>query len=100
MLGGPRFDTLYANAAMGLALVLAILWIFVGFRNGMMAALGEGLRFAEAPASVAAQQAILAWSQPGEIIGLALRPHSDTVRIEDAHRTLSTGVIAHTVHPA
>ena len=47
---------------------------------------------------VAAQQAILAWSQPGEIIGLGLRPHSDTVRIEDAHRTLSTGVIAHTIH--
>ena len=47
---------------------------------------------------VAAQQAMLAWSLPGEIIGLALRPHGDTVRIEDAHRTLSTGVIAHTIH--
>ena len=35
-----NLSTLYANAAMGLLLVLAILWIFVGFRNGLMAALG------------------------------------------------------------
>ena len=35
-----NLTTLYANAAMGLALVLAILWMFVGFRNGLMAALG------------------------------------------------------------
>lgn len=33
-------ETLYYNAAMGLALVLAILWLFIGFRNGLMAALG------------------------------------------------------------
>lgn len=48
--------------------------------------------------SVAASQAMLAWSQPGELIGLALRPHASEVRIEDAHKTLSTGVIAHTIH--
>lgn len=35
-----NLSTLYANAAMGLVLVLAILWLFVGFRNGAMAALG------------------------------------------------------------
>ncbi len=35
-----NLDTLYNNAAMGLTLVLAILWLFVGFRNGLMAALG------------------------------------------------------------
>ena len=45
-----------------------------------------------------ARQAILAWSQPGEIIGLALRPHPDVASIADAHVTLSTGVIAHTIH--
>ena len=56
------------------------------------------LRHPEGLPSTAAQQAVLAWSQPGEIIGLALRPHSEKVRIEDAHRTLSTGVIAHTIH--
>jgi acyl-CoA thioesterase len=49
-------------------------------------------------ASTAANQAMLAWSQPGELIGLALRPHDDEVSIEDAHVTLSTGVIAHTIH--
>ncbi len=45
-----------------------------------------------------ANQAIIGWATCGSIIGLAMRPHRDTVRIEDAHRTLSTGVIAHTVH--
>ncbi len=35
-----NLETLYANAWMGLALVLAILWAFVGLRNGLMAALG------------------------------------------------------------
>ena len=48
--------------------------------------------------SVATAQAILAWSQPGEIIGLAMRPHAEVMSIEDAHAKLSTGVIAHTVH--
>ena len=38
------------------------------------------------------------WSQPGMIIGLAMRPHSDAVNIGDAHRTISTGVISHTCH--
>ena len=44
--------------------------------------------------SVAAAQAILAWAQPGEIIGLAMRPHADVMSIEDAHVRLSTGVFA------
>lgn len=56
------------------------------------------LRYPNSLDSVAAQQAILAWSQPGEIIGLALRPHADVVSIRDAHVSLSTGVIAHTIH--
>jgi acyl-CoA thioesterase len=48
--------------------------------------------------SVAARQAVLAWSQPGNGIALAMRPHADVVDIREAHRTLSTGVIAHTCH--
>ena len=48
--------------------------------------------------SVAANQAVIAWTQPGFIIGLAMRPHSDTVNIGDAHRSISTGVISHTAH--
>lgn len=43
-------------------------------------------------------QAVLAWATCGNVIGLAMRPHRDTVSIADAHRTISTGVIAHTVH--
>lgn len=46
--------------------------------------------------SIAANQAILAWSQPRLIIGLAMRPHGDIVKIADAHRSVSTGVIGHT----
>ena len=56
------------------------------------------LRYPVPVEGLAANQAILAWSQPGEIIGLALRPHADVVSLAEAHRTLSTGVIAHTIH--
>lgn len=48
--------------------------------------------------SVAANQAIVAWCQPGFIIELAMRPHRDTAQIHDAHRSISTGVISHTAH--
>ena len=48
--------------------------------------------------SLAASQAILAWATNGWFIELSMRPHRDTVRIEDAHRSLSTGVIGHTLN--
>lgn len=48
--------------------------------------------------SVAADQAIVAWCQPGFIIGAAMRPHRDFVDQSQAHRTISTGVISHTAH--
>lgn len=48
--------------------------------------------------SQAANQGIAGWATCGNIIGLNMRPHPDVARIEDAHRTLSTGVIAHTLH--
>ena len=48
--------------------------------------------------SQAANQAVLVWSTCGNIIGLGMRPHQERVRIQDAHHTLSTGVIGHTVH--
>lgn len=56
------------------------------------------MKFERSVASVAQNQAILAWSQPGMIIGLALRPHSAKFSIQDAHRSISTGVISHTTH--
>ena len=56
------------------------------------------LRHPESYDSVAANQALIAWCQPGFIIGLAMRPHSDTVNIADAHTSISTGVISHTAH--
>jgi hypothetical protein len=46
---------------------------------------------------VAANQAIVAWTQPGFIIGLAMRPHTH-INIADAHTSISTGVISHTAH--
>jgi acyl-CoA thioesterase len=55
-------------------------------------------RYDQPLSSQTAGQAVLVWSTCGHIIGLALRPHRQQVRIEDAHRTLSTGVIGHTVH--
>ncbi|MGH9231575.1 MAG: acyl-CoA thioesterase [Acidimicrobiales bacterium] len=55
-------------------------------------------RFERPLASQAANQAVLIWATCGNIIGLAMRPHGDRVRIEDAHAALSTGVIAHTMH--
>lgn len=45
-----------------------------------------------------AEQAVVAWCQPGFIIGTALQPHRDRLRISYAHRTISTGVISHTSH--
>jgi len=48
--------------------------------------------------SQAANQAVLVWATCGNIIGLGMRPHRDSVNIGDAHRTLSTGVIGHTIH--
>ena len=56
------------------------------------------IRNPESYDSVAANQAVIAWTQPGFIIGLAMRPHSDTVNIADAHTSISTGVISHTAH--
>lgn len=55
-------------------------------------------RFESPLASVAANQAVLSWATCGNIIGLAMRPHRDQVRITDAHQSISTGVIAHTIH--
>jgi len=48
--------------------------------------------------SVAANQAVIAWSEPGLIIGAAINVHTDTVDFGQAHRTISTGVISHTAH--
>lgn len=55
-------------------------------------------RMPGAVGSLAASQAILAWGTNGSFIELSMRPHRDVVRIEDSHRTLSTGVIAHTMN--
>jgi len=56
------------------------------------------IRNTESYDSVAANQAIVAWCEPGFIIGLAMRPHADVVNIGEAHRSVSTGVISHTAH--
>jgi acyl-CoA thioesterase len=52
----------------------------------------------EALDTVAANQAAVAWCQPGFIIGAAMQAHPDAVKISDSHRTVSTGVISHTSH--
>jgi acyl-CoA thioesterase len=55
------------------------------------------MRNQESYDSVAANQAIVAWTEPGFLIGLAMRPHKE-INIHDAHSTISTGVISHTAH--
>ncbi len=56
------------------------------------------MRHARSFDSVAAHQASLVWCEPGLLIALSMRPHADVLRPEDAHHTVSTGVIAHTAH--
>lgn len=55
------------------------------------------MRHPESYDSVAANQALVAWCQPGFLIGLAMRPHKE-IDIADAHTSISTGVISHTTH--
>jgi acyl-CoA thioesterase len=55
-------------------------------------------RYSRRLQSLAANQAILAWATNGHLIGLAMKAHPDRVDISQAHHTLSTGVIGHTVH--
>jgi acyl-CoA thioesterase II len=53
-------------------------------------------RFDGAPSNQALQQALLAIPAVPFLIGVALRPH-EGVTIADAHKTLSTGVMSHTL---
>jgi len=54
------------------------------------------LRYEKAPDDVATNQAILAWATDGFLIGTAMRPHAGIGQAE-AHQTLSTGVVGHTL---
>lgn len=53
-------------------------------------------RFVGAPDDPALDQALLAFATDGFLIGAAMRPHAG-VGQSQAHRTLSTGVISHTL---
>jgi acyl-CoA thioesterase II len=55
-------------------------------------------RYPDPVESVAANQAIVSWDSNGALIGLSMRPHTDVVDISQAHRTISTGVIGHTIN--
>ncbi|MGH8994765.1 MAG: acyl-CoA thioesterase, partial [Acidimicrobiales bacterium] len=54
------------------------------------------IRFAGAPADPATDQALVAYSTDGFLIGTAMRPHAG-VGQSQAHVTLSTGVLSHTL---
>lgn len=54
------------------------------------------VRFAGAPDDPAIDQALVAYSTDGFLIGAAMRPHSGVGQAQ-AHRTLSTGVLSHTL---
>jgi acyl-CoA thioesterase-2 len=53
-------------------------------------------RFVGAPADPAISQALLAFASDGFLIGTAMRPHAGVGQAQ-AHKTLSTGVIGHTL---
>jgi len=54
------------------------------------------VRFEGAPDDLAVSQALLAYASDGFLIGTAMRPHKG-VGQSQAHQTLSTGVISHTL---
>ncbi len=54
------------------------------------------VRYAGAPDDVATNQGILAFCTDGFLIGTAMRPHAGIGQAE-AHRSLSTGVVGHTL---
>jgi len=54
------------------------------------------VRFSDVPDEVALHQALLSWYTDGFLIAAAMRPH-EGIGQEQAHDTLSTGVIAHTL---
>jgi len=68
-----------------------------GERGGVPVAMSWH-RYGGPLSSPAESKAVLSWATCGDVIGVALRPHAERVRLSDAHRTLSTGVIAHTLH--
>lgn len=86
-------NTLYYNAAMGLALVLAILWIFVGFRNGLMAALGI-------PVAIAGGAIVMLWlgitinliSLMALILSLGIIVDDAIIIIENVYRHVEEGM--------
>jgi len=54
------------------------------------------IRFAGAPDDPGTDQALVAYSTDGFLIGTAMRPHAGIGQAQ-AHRTLSTGVLSHTL---
>jgi acyl-CoA thioesterase len=54
------------------------------------------IRFVGAPDDPATDQALVAYSTDGFLIGTAMRPHAGVGQAQ-AHRTLSTGVLSHTL---
>jgi acyl-CoA thioesterase len=61
-------------------------------------ALRMWIRLPASSGSPAANQAMIAWSEPGFLIGIAMQAHPDAVDPTSPHRTVSTGVISHTAH--
>jgi acyl-CoA thioesterase len=54
------------------------------------------IRFVGAPDDLATDQALVAYSTDGFLIGTAMRPHAGVGQAQ-AHKTLSTGVLTHTL---
>ena len=75
--------------------------VFPGSEGRMVEGSGSTIytwvRSPEGYDDVAVNQAIVAWAQPGYVIGAAVQAHPE-IDMAEAHRSISTGVIAHTTH--
>jgi acyl-CoA thioesterase II len=54
-------------------------------------------RYPEPVDGIPANQAVLSWATDGHLIGTAMLPHADICEAQ-AHRTISTGVVSHTLN--
>ena len=113
LLSGPEDDVIRHEAPMpsvdGPGETPATAFEFEGYEIGVVGGVDVGdpdevgpaelpvwVRFAGAPDDLVTSQALLAYASDGFLIGTAMRPHPG-VGQSQAHQSLSTGVITHTL---
>lgn len=86
-------DTLYSNMAVGLLLVLALLWFFIGGRNAIMAAVGLPVAFAGAFLAMNALDITISMvSMMALILCLGIVVDDAIIIIENVYRHMEEGM--------